>query len=310
LDPRSGFAHARKVFAREGRVWREDKKRTGRNFRSLHAIEPHYLHDIHDASDLLRTLVEDGSKAPLFAIPGVPSREVVAQEDARVSRTARNFIDAEKHLVWLDGDGLPLPDHLIEDVQDHPDFPAVVAAWPRIVEWIAREGLPECFHGVTILAYPTSKQGLMAHDRAFIRLCFWSARPLASAQCKALVAWINAECLRAVAEWREYAIANPTWQPFDDKIYSPEHIILTAEPELIDRDRGGVAVSCRIGGGSLNCSAMMRWCCRKPRWRVLPASLSLSLSGRGFSRWTGDAQGRCARERACPGAQGNRGRAV
>ena len=49
------------------------------------------------------------------------------------------------------------------------------------------------------------------------------------------MAWINAECLRAVAEWQKYAIANPTWQPFDRSIYSPEHIILTAPPEMIGR---------------------------------------------------------------------------
>jgi hypothetical protein len=243
----AGPAPVRKVFGREDGKWREDKDRTRRNLGSQwHAPQVLLPRDIQEASDLLRQLVEDSRAAPLFPIPGAPSRETIpkiAQGGARVRRKAGNFVDVPKHLVWLDGDGLPLPGHLIEDAQDHPDFPAVVAVWQDIVEWIAREALPECFHGITILAYPTAKHGLMARDRAFIRLCFWSARPVSSAQCKALVAWINAECLRSVAEWREYAAANPSWQPFDDSIYSPEHIILTAAPELIDRDRGGVAVS-------------------------------------------------------------------
>ena len=240
-------APARKVLVREGGVWSEDKKRTAANLQTWHASDLRYFRDIHDTITHFKQLVENPALCGLFPVHGLPSTAAAAQivqngarrTRLRRSKSTSDIVDAAKHPILLDGDGLPVPSRLLEDVPDYPDYPAIVAALPRICEWLAWEVLPECFHDVTVFAYPTAKHGLINLEKASLRLGFWSQRPLNYAERKALVAWLDRLALERVPEWCAHAEANPTWKPFDDSVCSPEHICFTAAPELIDCDALG-----------------------------------------------------------------------
>ena len=262
-------APARKVLLLEKGHWREDKKRTNKNFRHWHRPRMVQLADIHAGIELFQELVEDPRASGHFAVAGLPAKHVLESIDrigdhTRCRRT--DVVDAAKHLILVDGDGLPVPSSLLEDVADHPDYPAVVAVFKRFVEWLAWEAFPAPFHDVTVFAYPTAKHGRINKHLAYVRLGFWSQRALTADERRAFVAWLNRAVLERVAEWRDYAKAEEGWRPFDDSVCGEGHPVFTATPELINLD--ALERSTSQSTSAASCSSWARrtkWCYRTRR---------------------------------------------
>jgi hypothetical protein len=226
----------RKVLVLEKGDWRSDKERARRHMRALHAIRLCPLADIHQAIKLFRKLVEQPGVTP-YPILGVPGDALIEQIDRlgleRVfcHRNSETFVDAAKHLIWGDLDGPPVPEALLEEGQGAAS--PTGAIFPQIVEWLARDALPPCFHRSTLFAYPTSKHGMVDFTCAHLRIGFWSREPLTYSQRRTL--WENVNCVlrERVPEWKDAKSL------FDLSICKPETICITAPPELIDLDQLG-----------------------------------------------------------------------
>jgi hypothetical protein len=165
--------------------------------------------DLFEAHDLIQRVA---GMRQVGMVRGRPVEGINRQRARRLSRprtengaiVPKTFAPAARHLVVIDVDNLPSPPWL--DVLDDPD---------HAVEF-AVDYLPAEFHGATVVWQFTSSQEIK--PGLYLRLFFWSDRPVSDSESKALFRGRPAVDLKIYRPAQPIYTATPIFEGMPDPV--------------------------------------------------------------------------------------------